>query len=104
MAALRAAIFMLQIDSEDCKDRDQTSQWERRMIIQTGKIMGSDSRSWVTCATDVCQTLQKSGNTGCATLSFVPHNTCDTQRNRLGVGRRFGMTGESCFLGILLRL
>lgn len=80
MAALIAAIVMLQIGSEDCKDKDQTSQWERRMIIQTGKIMGSGSRSWVTCATDVCQTLQEDGNTGCATLSFVPRNTCGIQR------------------------
>ena len=44
--------------------------------------------SGVNCAPGVSQTLQKGGNTGCATLSFVSHTThmlCTENLPRVGV-------------------
>lgn len=62
--------------------------------------------SGVNYASGVSQTLQKGGNTGCATLSFVPHTTHMLHMENLPkVGMENWACSENCLFGccVLLR-
>lgn len=76
-------VIVLHIGSEDCKDRNQTSQWERQ-----AKGWASSSRSLLNRALGVSQKTWKGRNTGCTMLSFVaciPLMCCMEYRPRVGV-------------------